>query len=154
MLSPAHWLICSYTVSLLSISEKPTSNQSETGWQRSGYLYQNGFSDGYHLDSRVCSKPESFIILVVPVCGFKQSSRHVSCIACIWRFISRLKQKPLVKGPTKSHKHFFLDWRPKLLDSWPNYCLIFSAAVMKERWPLKRRQLAQLAWAIFRFMHC
>lgn len=95
-----------FTVSLLSISEKPKSNQSETGWQRSGYLYQNGFSDGYHMDSWVCSKPESFIILVVPVCGFKQSSRHVSYITCIWRFISRLKQKPLVKGPTESHKHF------------------------------------------------
>ena len=129
MLSPAHWLIYSYTasllsislllffpfhcfssfhftVSLLSISEKPASNQSETGWQRSGYLYQNGFSDGYHMDSWVCSKPESFIILVVPVYCFKQSSRQVSYITCIWRFISRIKQKPLVKGPTESHKHF------------------------------------------------
>lgn len=42
-----------FTVSLLSISEKPTSNQSETGWQRSGYLYQNGVCSKA---ARVCIK--------------------------------------------------------------------------------------------------
>ena len=64
--------------SFCSISENPKSNQPATWHQRRSDLCKNGFSNGCHMDSWNCCKLENFVIPLVPVCGFKQPSRHVS----------------------------------------------------------------------------
>ena len=60
-----------------SLLENSTSDQSATQHQCSCDLCQDGFSDGCHMDSGNCCKLESLVILVVPVCGFKQFTRYI-----------------------------------------------------------------------------
>ena len=62
---------------MYSLAGNSTNHPSTTKQQCGCNLLQNGVSYGLDMDSGNCCEREGFIILMVPVCDFKQPSRHV-----------------------------------------------------------------------------